>query len=214
MKRLVIAKRTAIALGLSIAAAGAAQAEPWRYGDYRDYQTNSGSYTKKCKSIRKENQIAGAVIGGVAGGLLGNEAAARGVEEEGRILGALVGAIAGSEIGKRQSDCEPEFIQPYNTYETSYQPGVYRRDEPLTSSQHLRNYPQEPYDYGYISGAPEDDALYGGDYGDYSNINKDASKRQCQTVTRITYLPDGREIHEPTLACREMQYGPWSVEPD
>ncbi len=206
-------KYTAIALTLiSVAGMGAAQAEPWRNGQYRNGYTSDG-YLSNCKDVRKERQILGGVLGGVAGGLLGDNVAARGVQEEGRILGALVGAVAGSQIGRKQVDCDSvHIVQNQPRYQTGYQDGAYRYPE---NDPYEPRYPQQTSEvYGY-QGNPVDENLYGGTDDRYPEDNySDVAQRQCESVKRITYLPDGREIHEPTLACRDMQYGPWSVDQD
>ena len=137
----------------------------------------------------------GAVVGGVAGGLLGNGVAARGVREEGRILGAVVGAVAGSEVGRRNVDCNTAY---YGPSEPPVYDATYRYEDRLPP-------PQDHRRRNVVNEWPaRDDDLYG--------ASDDAAIRQCQTVSRVTYLPDGREIHEPATACREMQYGDWDVE--
>jgi len=52
-----------------------------------------------CKDVKKK-ATNGAVIGGLAGGLLGNTVAGRGDRTEGTIIGAGVGAVAGHQIAK------------------------------------------------------------------------------------------------------------------
>lgn len=160
-----------------------------RYSQDR-YRT---SYRGDCRNIQKQNTITGAVLGGIAGGVIGNEVAARGVRTEGRVLGALVGAVTGSQIGRQNVDCDPVRYGPDRVYQTGYRDGAYRYD----TSNDWRH-----------------DDLYGG-RNDNSEVGHSPENMQdCQTVMRITTLPDGREIHEPVLACRDMQYGPWSVRND
>jgi uncharacterized protein YcfJ len=45
----------------------------------------------------------GTAIGAVAGGVLGNVVAAKGVKTEGTVLGAGVGAVVGHEIAKKNA---------------------------------------------------------------------------------------------------------------
>jgi uncharacterized protein YcfJ len=52
----------------------------------------------------------GTVIGAVAGGLLGNAVAAKGVKTEGTVLGAGVGAVAGHEIAKRKAQRNCRYV--------------------------------------------------------------------------------------------------------
>ena len=55
-----------------------------------------------CENTRKSANN-GTLIGAVAGGLLGNAVAAKGVKTEGTVLGAGVGAVAGHQIAKKNA---------------------------------------------------------------------------------------------------------------
>ncbi|WP_240609465.1 glycine zipper 2TM domain-containing protein [Phenylobacterium deserti] len=55
-----------------------------------------------CENTRKSGNT-GTVIGAVAGGLLGNAVASKGVKTEGTVLGAGVGAVAGHQIAKKKA---------------------------------------------------------------------------------------------------------------
>ena len=172
------------------------------FADPSRYYSNS-SARENCNNVRDENGVAGAVLGGVAGGVLGNSVAGRGVREEGRILGALVGAIAGAGIAREANGCDDVDYIGYDDRRYSddrYYDGAYR-------------YEQRNDRYGYHTSSRSDDDLYGRSH-DYRYPAQDDTIVQCQEVTRVTYLPDGREIHEPTQACREMHYGDWDVADD
>jgi uncharacterized protein YcfJ len=54
-----------------------------------------------CDTSKKQRNT-GTAVGAVAGGLLGNAVASRGVKTEGTVLGAGVGAVVGHEVAKRQ----------------------------------------------------------------------------------------------------------------
>ena len=74
----------------------------YRNRDYRsrDYYRNS-RYTYKDNRYRcRDNGTGGAIVGAIAGGLLGNEVAHRGDKTTGAVLGAAIGAIAGHAIDK------------------------------------------------------------------------------------------------------------------
>ncbi len=195
-------KHAALSLiAISVAAGGTALADPYRndgyrYDDYRYEQPRDSysAYRSNCHDIRDDNRMLGAIIGGVAGGVIGDNVAARGVRTEGRVLGAIVGAVTGSQIGQRNVNCEPERYGPAAAYQTGFS--------------------QETYRYEDSDGWSHTNDLYGANSGRYDSGQVKESMQECQTVTRITKLPDGREIHEPTLACRDMQYGPWTVPND
>lgn len=68
--------------------------------------TASASDYRKCNDT--EAAIAGGLIGGSLGTVLGEEIAGRGDKTEGAIAGALIGGIIGAAIGDGASDCEKE----------------------------------------------------------------------------------------------------------
>lgn len=65
---------------------------------YRDsrYNYRGDRYRYRCR----DNGTGGAIVGAIAGGLLGNEVARRGDRTTGAVLGAAIGAVAGHAIDK------------------------------------------------------------------------------------------------------------------
>lgn len=65
-----------------------------------------------CKNAKKAGNT-GTVVGAVAGGLLGNAVASRGVKTEGTVLGAGVGAVVGHQVAKKNArkDCHYETVR-------------------------------------------------------------------------------------------------------
>ncbi len=106
----------------AIAATPAAARDHYRPGDYyrgHDYRDGyygrdnyrDRNYYKSNRYYRgdryyrssyrcRDNGTGGAVIGAIAGGLLGNEVAQRGDKTTGAVIGAAVGALAGHAIDK------------------------------------------------------------------------------------------------------------------
>ena len=63
----------------------------------------STSADARCKRLTKTE---GAVVGAVAGGVLGNVVAGRGNRTTGTVVGAVVGGVAGHEIARtRRNRC-------------------------------------------------------------------------------------------------------------
>ncbi|MFO1015589.1 MAG: glycine zipper 2TM domain-containing protein [Caulobacteraceae bacterium] len=58
-----------------------------------------------CRHDRNQAANRGTVIGAVAGGIIGSQAAGRGNRTEGTILGAVVGGAAGNAIGRNSVRC-------------------------------------------------------------------------------------------------------------
>jgi hypothetical protein len=92
---------TAAAALASVATLGAAPAQAHyhdrydRHGyDHRGH--HGGYYDRRCRN----SGTGGAIIGGVAGGLLGNAVAGHGDKTLGTVLGAGGGALAGNAIAR------------------------------------------------------------------------------------------------------------------
>ncbi len=125
---ITLSKKLAAALSLGILSLGTVAATPamarhneYRAGDYyrggyegrthyRDYYRgdrhyrNSGyhrGHDYRYDRYRcRDNGTGGAIIGAIAGGLLGSEVSRRGEKTTGAVVGAAVGAVAGHVIDK------------------------------------------------------------------------------------------------------------------
>jgi Glycine zipper 2TM domain len=72
----------------------------------RDYRDDRGyDYDRRQTRNRCSNGTGGLIIGGAAGGLLGNQIARRGDRTVGTIIGAAVGALGGRALDKASSNC-------------------------------------------------------------------------------------------------------------
>ena len=58
-----------------------------------------------CDQRQHDQRVAGTVIGGVAGALLGNAVSSHGGKPGGTIIGALAGAAVGNQVTKGSADC-------------------------------------------------------------------------------------------------------------
>ena len=140
----------------AIAAAALSTATTAQAADYR-----------KCKDT--EAAVAGGLIGGSLGTIVGEEIAGRGDKTEGAIAGAVIGGIIGAAIGDGASDCEKDgrvyrngryvydaprgYSGGYPQTRTSY-PAVTRVAHPSYGhghGRHNRGY-DRTYDRGYNSG--------------------------------------------------------------
>lgn len=68
-------------------------------GFARDYGYRSGVH-EACRVKQKNGQTAGALIGGLAGAVLGSNVAGRGDRTEGAVIGGVAGALIGNSIGR------------------------------------------------------------------------------------------------------------------
>jgi uncharacterized protein YcfJ len=67
----------------------------------------SGVYYREdpCYVQRHNSGTTGAVIGGIAGAVLGSQVAGRGARTEGAVIGGAAGAVAGHQIGRHSVKC-------------------------------------------------------------------------------------------------------------
>ena len=72
-------------------------------------------YADQCQRVKQNRNVAGTVIGAVAGGLLGNAVASGGGKTGGTIIGAAAGAAVGSNVARSTINCDNG--RPYWTRE-------------------------------------------------------------------------------------------------
>ncbi len=167
-------------------AALAVFSQPASAQPYSSYHDEHVATQRQCERARNNNTVAGALIGGIAGAVLGSNSAGRGHRGDGTALGAVVGAAAGGAIGRSSTRCDrvPQgSYDPYGAdpYGRGDYPGGYRRGD----------------DYGLEGGPYEDSSYRGGDYG-----------RDCCMGSMITRDRRGREHRERMMMCRGRD-GTW-----
>lgn len=87
-----------------------------RYGEGaydRYYATHSGGYERSaredreaCHDEKKGNEVGGALLGGIAGAVIGSNVARGGGREGGAIIGGVGGAALGANIAKNSTHCD------------------------------------------------------------------------------------------------------------
>jgi multidrug efflux pump subunit AcrA (membrane-fusion protein) len=77
-----------------------------QYGDgaYARYQEDEAR--RACHDRKRSAQVGGAVLGGIAGALIGNGVSRGGGREGGTIIGGVGGAAVGSSIAKGETKCD------------------------------------------------------------------------------------------------------------
>lgn len=157
-------------------------AQPAAAQQYRSYHDETVSRYEQCQRSQRNRQIGGAIIGGIAGALLGREVADRGVRGEGAALGAVVGAAAGAGVGRATAECDTR---------------VQGRYDPQYGGPERR-----PYDPNY-GGGYEDD-YYGDDSGLYGGpgYRQSAYRQECRPSEVVTYDRRGRERVREVMLCR------------
>jgi len=58
-----------------------------------------------CRAEKKQAGATGAVLGGIAGAVIGSQVAGRGARTEGAVIGGVGGAVVGNQIGRHSVKC-------------------------------------------------------------------------------------------------------------
>jgi hypothetical protein len=115
---------TTIARVLAVAAVGLTAAAAPALAQARDYR--GYGYDDGCQGRIHNNGTTGALLGGVAGALIGSNVAHGGGRTGGALIGAAAGAAVGSNIARsstKQNCRGPSYRTSYRDY--GYQPGYY-----------------------------------------------------------------------------------------
>ena len=59
----------------------------------------------ECEKARQDASNQGAVVGGVAGAVIGSNVAGNGAKSEGGVIGAIAGATVGRDVAKKDHRC-------------------------------------------------------------------------------------------------------------
>lgn len=166
-----------VLVATTVLAASLAVAQPAAAQQYRSYHDEHVATQQQCAASRQNRMLGGAVIGGLAGALLGREVADRGVRGEGALLGAVVGAAGGAAVGRSTAQCG----QVQGSYDPYYGQATDQQGRPYYGSND-----------DDLAGGPDDS--YGRDYGQ--------GRDDCRMGEQITRDPYGREYREQVLMCR------------
>ena len=146
----------------ALAAALMAGAQPAAAQQYNTYQDAHVAY-EQCRAQQRDRTVGGAIIGGIAGAILGhNVAGGHGSRDEGTALGAVVGAGAGGLIGHNSvnGQCQPPEANAYDPY---YGQAQTPNDQYAQGDQYYgdddQNLEGAPYDDPYAKSG--DDGYYG-----------------------------------------------------
>jgi hypothetical protein len=107
-----------------------------------------------CEQHKHNNGTAGAVIGGLAGAVLGSNVAGHGAKTEGSIIGGVAGAAIGNNIGRSGVKCDGySYYNPRGGYYDrdghwhSYSTSAYYNNNGYYAGQYGRD--TSAYDRGY-----------------------------------------------------------------
>lgn len=131
MKSKALSTALVAALGV-VAMAAPGLAQPYGY-DNDPHYASYRYYADQCGREKHNANVAGTVLGGLFGALIGNSVSRGGGRAGGTIIGGVAGAAAGSNIARSTVHCDGP--KPYWTYEQTIgydayngYPGRYDRD--------------------------------------------------------------------------------------
>jgi hypothetical protein len=170
-----------------------------------------------CRRARA-NQVAGGVIGAIAGAVLGSNVAGHGAKSEGGVIGGVAGAVIGSQAAKGSA----AHAACYG-YDAGPPPGVYDHGpvRPTYGVGGPRPYygygAPRPY-YGYAAPRPRydapppppayaydrDDDRYDRDedYG-YRRVGDGSGADGCKLAESPIFMPDGRTEKRYVRVCAD-----------
>lgn len=148
------------------------------------YDSRGGAYYDPCRREKTNRGVAGALIGGALGAVIGSNAAAGGVRTEGSLLGGALGAGVGAAVGNSSAACD------------SYRSGYY--DSGYDGRYGDYRYPARRYEQGYAyeNYGPGRDSWD----RDYYPANRPTADG-CTLAESPIYLPDGRVEQRFVRVC-------------
>lgn len=192
--------RSSFAKGVAAAVAGAmalgavgvaAQAQP--YGQYGYYGNGGGSYDP-CRREANGRGIAGALIGGGMGAVIGSQVSANHHRSDGSLLGGALGALIGAGVGNSSAACR-------NGYAPNYAPPP---PPPPPAAYNSYGY-DDGYRYqGRYDRDDDGDAWAYGHHGERFRIAQGrVGADGCTLAESPIYLPDGRVQKRFVRVCMD-----------
>ena len=167
LKSLALAATAAVAL-TALSTPAEARRNQQRYSD--------------CGQTSRNDQAAGAIIGGIVGGVIGNNVF-KGERGLGTVAGVILGGVAGAQLAKSGDSCD-QYYASY-AYEDAFNRDPYERVE-------WRN--DRSGNYGYVTPA------------DYY---QDRRGRNCREYEQEIYINGRRQVAEG-VACQSRD-GTWQI---
>jgi hypothetical protein len=181
---------TAAVLALAVASSAAAQSGPPVGGP------NGGpgySNYDPCQRDANGRGVAGALIGGVGGAVVGSQMAASGHRSDGSLLGGVIGAIAGAAIGHSTAACRDAPPPPPPAYGDEPPPPP---PPPGPQAYYQPGPPPPPPPGAYYGPPPAYEApavwVYGRHGVRYRVVSERVGPDGCTLAESPVYLPDGR----------------------
>lgn len=187
---------------LALGAAAAASAQPAPGYDYNP-----------CQRDANNRGVAGALLGGAGGAVIGSQMAASGHRRDGSLLGGVVGAIAGAAIGHNTAACTnappPPPPGPSAEYAPpppppAYEPGPPPPPPAYDGAYDGAYYAPPPPPPGYY--APREAVFVYGRHGvRYRVVEERLGPDGCTIAESPIYFPDGRVDRRIVHVCPDYR---------
>lgn len=156
-----------------------------------------------CRRDANNRGVAGALLGGAGGAVIGSQFAASGHRRDGSLLGGVVGAIAGAAIGHNTAACTngPPPPAPYADYDAPPPPPPAYEPAPPPPEAYGAYYEPPPVDY-----APREAVWVYGRHGvRYRVIEERSEPDGCTVAESPVYFPDGRVDRRFVHVCPDYR---------
>lgn len=154
-----------LATAAAVAFAGLALAAP-AWAEAHDYYPR---YADACTDRIHDNGVAGALLGGAAGAVLGSNLASHGGRTGGAVLGGVAGAAIGSNIARSSTKDSCRGRPVVYRYAPPPPPPVYVAPRPV----YVAPPPPPPYGYEVYDDGPHDRGLHRGWYKHHHHHDDD-----------------------------------------
>jgi hypothetical protein len=164
---------------------------------------------------RRNNRVAGTVVGGVLGALAGSAVAGRGDRNEGAVIGGVGGAVVGNQLSKGNGDCQRAYGYydndnrwHANSVNREMAAGYYDRNGNWISGQPPGNWDRDGR-WAASAGAYNSPASYGSyqSRSDWRDAPQDVRSREMWLERRIE-----RSRNNGALSRREARNASMTLE--
>lgn len=158
------------------------------------YYQGQDRYYDPCHRDTAQRGVGGALVGGLAGAVVGSQLAGNGHRTDGSVLGGVVGAVIGNKVGRDTAACrDGRYGDPRYGYRQGYYQGGggYYQGGGYADG---RDY--DPRDNGY-----DGDDRYAPNGADDRNTDPNG----CRLAESPIYMPDGTVQKRYVRVCPDAQ---------
>ncbi len=166
-----------------------------------------------CHGRRNEATAGGAVVGGLIGGVLGSNVAARHHRGDGTLAGAVVGGLIGSQVGRSNVKCYDDDAYGQGYGQQGYGPEGYASQGPHDEGRRQRDvaiYRREAGDNGDYAQNDYNDDDHGGYYVDQPAYGSSYDDGGDGRVEQRRYVI----VHDDNGSDQDAGEGSYAIGPD